>query len=72
MATEKVLVPHLALKDLNIMHNCLQHKLKLAKDIYDLIGFINHLMPLNSLKVQLSSLLHQQFIKKKNIKNRKY
>eukprot|EP01084_Bolivina_argentea_P077365 140306_1 len=55
--------PHTALRSLEAMHNHLQKQLTTIGQVSDLIPFIQHLMPLNNLKVQLSALLNQQYMK---------
>eukprot|EP01084_Bolivina_argentea_P259885 438709_1 len=53
--------PQSALKNLDCMHNYLQKRLQSVNDPSDLIPYMQVLMPLNHLKIQLSSLLHQQY-----------
>ena len=45
------------------MHNYLQTKLKSIDNVFDLIPFIKHLIPLNNIKIQLSAALHQELQK---------
>ena len=55
--------PHLALRSIDTMHDYLQSKLKSINNVFDLIPFIKHLIPLNNIKIQLSAALHQQLQK---------
>eukprot|EP01084_Bolivina_argentea_P262737 444444_1 len=61
--------PQCALKNLDLMHNYLQKRLSSITGASDLIPYINVLLPLNNLKIQLSSLLHQQFKSQKELQN---
>ncbi len=52
--------PHVILRDVNSMHQGLENKINNAKDMIELIPFMNSLMNINDLKHDLKQILNQK------------